>query len=81
MDLDMTALHPFTPMANFPTSDTLGLDVAKAIGLSTNGLVAFSLHFKAQELVKCEAEYLVCDADTSAFVKSMQTYQLVPIND
>lgn len=68
-------------MTNLPTSDTLGLDVAKAIGLSTKGLAAFSLHFKAQELVKCEAEYVVCGADTSALVKSMQTYQLVPVND
>ena len=81
MGQDMTVLHPRTPMADFPTSDTLGPEVAKAVGLPVEGLVAFSLHFKAQELVKCEAEYLVCDADTNALIKSMQTYRLVQADD
>ena len=41
------------------TSDTLGPQIAAAIGLPTYNLVSFTLRFQAGETVRCDAEYLV----------------------
>ena len=41
------------------TSDTLGPQIAAAIGLPTHNLVSFTLRFHAGEMVRCDAEYLV----------------------
>jgi len=41
------------------TSDTLGAQIAAAIGLPTHNLVGFTLRFQAGEMVRCDAEYLV----------------------
>mgnify|MGYP001546799303 FL=1 len=41
------------------TSDTLGAQIAAAIGLPTHNLVSFTLRFQASEMVRCDAEYLV----------------------
>ena len=46
-----------------PTSDTLGPQIAAALGIPTANLVSFTLRFKAQELVRCDAEYLISDGD------------------
>ena len=41
------------------TSDTLGPQIAAAIGMPTHNLVSFTLRFQAGEMVRCDAEYLV----------------------
>ena len=41
------------------TSDTLGAQIAAAIGLPTYNLASFTLRFQAGEMVRCDAEYLV----------------------
>ena len=41
------------------TSDTLGSQIAAAIGIPTYNLVSFTLRFQASEMVRCDAEYLV----------------------
>ena len=41
------------------TSDTLGPQIAAALGLPTHNLVGFTLRFQAGEMVRCDAEYLV----------------------
>ena len=41
------------------TSDTLGPQIAAAIGIPTHNLVSFTLRFQASEMVRCDAEYLV----------------------
>ena len=41
------------------TSDTLGPQIAAAIGLPTYNLASFTLRFQASEMVRCDAEYLV----------------------
>ena len=46
-----------------PTSDTLGPQIAAALGIPTHNLVSFTLRFKAQEPVRCDAEYLISDGD------------------
>jgi hypothetical protein len=43
------------------TSDTLGPQIAAALGIPTANLVSFTLRFKAQEPVRCDAEYLISD--------------------
>jgi len=46
---------------NAATSNTLGPQIAAAIGISTHNLVSFTLRFQADEMVRCDAEYLVDD--------------------
>jgi len=46
---------------NAATSNTLGSQVAAAIGMPTHNLVSFTLRFQAGEIVRCDAEYLVDD--------------------
>jgi len=46
---------------NAATSNTLGSQIAAAIGMSTHNLVSFTLRFHAGEMVRCDAEYLVDD--------------------
>jgi hypothetical protein len=41
------------------TSDTLGPEIAAALGIPTYNLVSFTLRFHAGEMVRCDAEYLV----------------------
>ena len=41
------------------TSDTLGPQIAAALGIPTHNLVSFTLRFQAGEMVRCDAEYLV----------------------
>ena len=41
------------------TSDTLGPQIAAAIGLPTHNLASFTLRFQVGEMVRCDAEYLV----------------------
>ena len=41
------------------TSDTLGPQIAAALGIPTYNLVSFTLRFQAGEMVRCDAEYLV----------------------
>jgi len=41
------------------TSDTLGPQIAAALGIPTYNLVSFTLRFHAGEMVRCDAEYLV----------------------
>ena len=41
------------------TSDTLGPEIAAALGIPTHNLVSFTLRFHAGEMVRCDAEYLV----------------------
>ncbi|MGA1562912.1 MAG: hypothetical protein ACO376_07995 [Gammaproteobacteria bacterium] len=41
------------------TSNTLGSQIAAAIGMPTHNLVSFTLRFHAGEMVRCDAEYLV----------------------
>ena len=43
------------------TSNTLGPQIAAAIGMPTHNLVGFTLRFQADEIVRCDAEYLVDD--------------------
>jgi len=43
------------------TSDTLGPQIAAALGIPTANLVSFTLRFKPQEPVRCDAEYLISD--------------------
>ena len=43
------------------TSNTLGSQIAAAIGMPTRNLVSFTLRFQAGEMVHCDAEYLVDD--------------------
>lgn len=43
------------------TSNTLGSQIAAAIGMSTHNLLSFTLRFQADEMVRCDAEYLVDD--------------------
>ena len=43
------------------TSNTLGSQIAAAIGMPTHNLVGFTLRFQADEIVRCDAEYLVDD--------------------
>lgn len=43
------------------TSNTLGLQIAAAIGIPTHNLVSFTLRFHADEMVRCDAEHLVDD--------------------
>ena len=43
------------------TSNTLGPQIAAAIGMPTHNLVGFTLRFQADEMVRCDAEYLVDD--------------------
>jgi len=43
------------------TSDTLGPQIAAALGIPTYNLVSFTLRFHAGEMVRCDAEYLVDD--------------------
>jgi hypothetical protein len=43
------------------TSNTLGPQIAAAIGMPTHNLVSFTLRFQADEMVRCDAEYLVDD--------------------
>ena len=45
------------------TSDTLGPQIAAALGIPTHSLVSFTLRFKPQEPVRCDAEYLISDGD------------------
>lgn len=44
---------------NAATSNTLGFQIAAAIGMPTHNLVSFTLRFQAGEMVRCDAEYLV----------------------
>jgi len=46
---------------NAATSDTLGPQIAAAIGMPTHNLVSFTLRFQAGEMVRCDAEYLISD--------------------
>ena len=41
------------------TSNTLGSQIAAAIGMPIHNLVSFTLRFHAGEMVRCDAEYLV----------------------
>ena len=43
------------------TSNTLGPQIAAAIGMPTHNLLSFTLRFQADEIVRCDAEYLVDD--------------------
>jgi hypothetical protein len=43
------------------TSHTLGPQIAEAIGMPTHNLVRFTLRFQPDEMVRCDAEYLVDD--------------------
>ena len=43
------------------TSNTLGSQIAAAIGMPTHNLVSFTLRFHPGEMVRCDAEYLVDD--------------------
>jgi hypothetical protein len=43
------------------TSNTLGPQIAAAIAMPTHNLVSFTLRFQADEMVRCDAEYLVDD--------------------
>ena len=59
------------------TSDTLGPAIAEAIGLPTKNLVGFTLRFKAQDFVRCDAEYLVPSASGDAMTHIIgKSYQL-----
>lgn len=60
------------------TSDSLGPVIANAIGLPTENLVAFTLRFKAQDFVRCDAEYLVTSASGDAMTHIIgKSYQLM----
>lgn len=43
----------------YATSEAVGLEFAKALGLETRNLASFSIHFRAGQLVACDAEYFV----------------------
>ena len=43
------------------TSNTLGAQIAAALDIPTHNLVGFTLRFHADEMVRCDAEYLVDD--------------------
>lgn len=59
------------------TSDMLGPAIAEAIGLPTENLLGFTLRFKAQDFVRCDAEYLVTDAGGNAMRQIIgKSYQL-----
>jgi hypothetical protein len=62
------------------TSNSLGQAIAQALGLPTDNLLAFTLRFKAGEIVRCDAEYLVTsasgDAMTHIIGKSCQLMEL-----
>lgn len=60
-----------------PTSDTLGPQIAAALGIPTHNLVSFTLRFKAQEPVRCDAEYLVEDTAGAAITQLIgKSYKL-----
>jgi len=44
---------------NAATSNTLGSQIAAAIGMPTHNLLSFTLRFQAGEMVRCDAEYLI----------------------
>ena len=59
------------------TSDILDLQIAAALGLPTTNLVSFTLRFKAQEPVRCDAEYLVEDTAGAAITQLIgKSYKL-----
>jgi len=62
-----------------PTSDTLGPQIAAALGIPTTNLVSFTLRFKAQEPVRCDAEYLV-PSDAAATITQLvgKSYTIAP---
>jgi hypothetical protein len=59
-----------------PTSDTLGPQIAAALGIPTTNLVSFTLRFKAQDFVRCDAEYLISD-DAGVVQLIGKTYKVV----
>ena len=59
------------------TSDTLGPQIAAALGIPTTNLVSFTLRFKAQELVRCDAEYLISDDGDAVRQLIGKTYKVV----
>ena len=59
------------------TSDTLGPQIAAALGIPTTNLVSFTLRFKAQEPVRCDAEYLISDDGDAVRRLIGKTYKVV----
>jgi hypothetical protein len=59
------------------TSDTLGLQIAAALGIPTANLVGFTLRFKPQEPVRCDAEYLISDDGDAVRQLIGKTYKVV----
>jgi len=59
------------------TSDTLGPQIAAALGIPTHNLVSFTLRFKPQELVRCDAEYLISDDGDAVRQLIGKTYKVV----
>ena len=59
------------------TSDTLGAQIAAALGIPTTNLVSFTLRFKAQEPVRCDAEYLISDDGDAVRQLIGKTYKVV----
>jgi hypothetical protein len=60
------------------TSNSLGPVIAQSLGLPTDNLLAFTLRFKAGEIVRCDAEYLVSDAAGDAMTQVIgKSYQLM----
>ena len=53
------------------TSDTLGPQIAAAIGISTYNLVSFTLRFQPGEIFHCDAEYLVDDHAATGITQLM----------
>ena len=54
---------------NAATSNTLGSQIAEAIGMPTHNLVSFTLRFQAGEMVRCDAEYLVDGHDATGITQ------------
>ena len=59
------------------TSDTLGPQIAAALGIPTTNLVSFTLRFKPQEPVRCDAEYLISDDGDAVRQLIGKTYKVV----
>jgi hypothetical protein len=51
------------------TSNTLGPQIAAAIGMPTHNLVGFTLRFQADKIVRCDAEFLIDGHDATGITQ------------
>ena len=54
---------------NAATSNTLGFQIAAAIGMPTHNLVSFTLRFQADDIVRCDAEFLIDGHDATGITQ------------